>query len=111
MRRYGEEILPTLSAKLVPEFGEGFRSRNLARMIAFAEVYPDETSRQDECRRNPLFLKRPLIRDEHPTSVGRSRLRRFQMVRSVSDMAKAQDEQIPLRFAAMSDTPAIEVNR
>jgi len=33
------------------------------------------------------------------------------MVRSVSDMAKAQDEQIPLRFEAMSDTPAIEVNR
>ena len=33
------------------------------------------------------------------------------MVRSVSDMAKAQDEQIPLRFEAMSDTPAIEVDR
>lgn len=24
---YGEEILPTLSAKLVPEFGQGFSSR------------------------------------------------------------------------------------
>jgi hypothetical protein len=36
---------------------------------------------------------------------------RHQLVRSVSDMAKAQDERIPLRFAAMSDTPAIEVNR
>jgi predicted nuclease of restriction endonuclease-like (RecB) superfamily len=38
---YGEEILPTLSAKLVPEFGEGFSTRNLARMIRFAEVFPD----------------------------------------------------------------------
>jgi predicted nuclease of restriction endonuclease-like (RecB) superfamily len=39
---YGEEILPTLSAKLVPEFGQGFSSRNLARMIAFGEAFPDE---------------------------------------------------------------------
>jgi predicted nuclease of restriction endonuclease-like (RecB) superfamily len=39
---YGEEILPTLSAKLVPEFGEGFSTRNLARMIRFAEVFPDQ---------------------------------------------------------------------
>lgn len=39
---YGEEILPTLSAKLVPDFGQGFSPRNLARMISFAEVFPDE---------------------------------------------------------------------
>lgn len=39
---YGEEILPTLSAKLVPEFGQGFSSRNLARMISLAEAFPDE---------------------------------------------------------------------
>ena len=38
---YGAEILPTLSAKLVPEFGQGFSPRNLARMISFAEVMPD----------------------------------------------------------------------
>jgi predicted nuclease of restriction endonuclease-like (RecB) superfamily len=38
---YGEEILPTLSAKLTPEFGDGFSARNLARMIKFAEVFPD----------------------------------------------------------------------
>jgi len=38
---YGEEILPTLSAKLVAEFGDGFSSRNLARMVRFAEVFPD----------------------------------------------------------------------
>jgi len=37
---YGERILPTLSAKLVPEFGEGFGQKNLRRMIQLAEVYP-----------------------------------------------------------------------
>jgi predicted nuclease of restriction endonuclease-like (RecB) superfamily len=38
---YGEQILPTLSAKLVPEYGQGFSERNLARMVRFAEVFPD----------------------------------------------------------------------
>jgi predicted nuclease of restriction endonuclease-like (RecB) superfamily len=38
---YGEEILPTLSAKLVADFGNGFSARNLARMVQFAEVFPD----------------------------------------------------------------------
>ena len=38
---YGEEILPTLSAKLVVEYGQGFSPRNLARMIRFAEVLPE----------------------------------------------------------------------
>ena len=31
--KYGEEILPTLSAKLVPEFGSGFSVRNISRMV------------------------------------------------------------------------------
>jgi predicted nuclease of restriction endonuclease-like (RecB) superfamily len=39
---YGERILPTLSAKLVPEFGGGFGARNLARMVGFADAFPDE---------------------------------------------------------------------
>jgi hypothetical protein len=38
---YAEQILPTLSAKLAPEYGQGFGERNLARMIRFAEVFPD----------------------------------------------------------------------
>ena len=37
---YGEEILPTLSAKLVTDFGNGFSARNLARMVRFAEAFP-----------------------------------------------------------------------
>lgn len=38
---YGEEILPTLSAKLEPEFGRGYSARNLARMTTFAEAFPE----------------------------------------------------------------------
>ena len=40
--QYGEEILPTLSAKLVPDYGQGFSARNLARMVKFAEAFADE---------------------------------------------------------------------
>ncbi|MDP3850436.1 MAG: PDDEXK nuclease domain-containing protein [Luteolibacter sp.] len=38
---YGSEILPTLSSKLVSEFGRGYSPRNLASMIRFAEIFPD----------------------------------------------------------------------
>ncbi len=40
--RYGEEILPTLSAKLAVEYGRGFSRRNLFNMIRFAEVFTKE---------------------------------------------------------------------
>jgi hypothetical protein len=39
---YGEEIVPTLSTQLVPEFGEGFFTQNLWHMLRFVEVFPDE---------------------------------------------------------------------
>ncbi len=39
---YGEEILPTLSAELMKEFGAGFTARNLANMVRFAEVFLEE---------------------------------------------------------------------
>jgi len=32
---YGEKILPTLSAKLIEEYGSGYSTRNLKRMIDF----------------------------------------------------------------------------
>ena len=34
--RYGEDLLPTLSANLVREFGRGFTEKNLRRMVQFA---------------------------------------------------------------------------
>lgn len=39
---YGEEILHTLSTKLSAEFGRGFSTRNLAWMVRFAEVFPEQ---------------------------------------------------------------------
>ena len=39
---YGKEILPTLSAALVRDYGRGFTEKNLRRMVQFAEVFPDE---------------------------------------------------------------------
>ena len=39
---YGREIVPTLSAQLAPEYGEGFGKRNLFRMIKFAGSFTDE---------------------------------------------------------------------
>ncbi len=39
---YGEKIVPTVSAQLVEEFGEGFSRRNLFRMVHFFEVFPNE---------------------------------------------------------------------
>jgi predicted nuclease of restriction endonuclease-like (RecB) superfamily len=39
---YGEEIVPTLSAQLAPEFGDGFSKRNIFRMVQFAEAFHDE---------------------------------------------------------------------
>jgi predicted nuclease of restriction endonuclease-like (RecB) superfamily len=39
---YGEEILSTLSRRLVAEFGNGFSTRNLWHMIRFAEAFLDE---------------------------------------------------------------------
>ena len=38
---YGKEIVQTLSAQLVEEFGAGFGRANLFAMVKFAEVYPD----------------------------------------------------------------------
>ena len=38
---YGEKIFYALSRKLTAEFGRGYGQRNLARMVQFAEVFPD----------------------------------------------------------------------
>jgi len=39
---YGEQIVSTLSAQLVRDYGQGFGLRSLRRMIQFAEAFPDE---------------------------------------------------------------------
>ena len=39
---YGEEIVATLSAQLVPLYGGGFGIRNIFRMLKFAEYFPKD---------------------------------------------------------------------
>jgi hypothetical protein len=39
---YGEQIVPTLAARLAAEFGQGFAEKNLRRMIQLAEVFPEQ---------------------------------------------------------------------
>lgn len=41
---YGERIVPTLSAQLAAEFGEGFGKRNVFRMVKFAETFPERVT-------------------------------------------------------------------
>jgi predicted nuclease of restriction endonuclease-like (RecB) superfamily len=38
---YGKQVIPALSKALVTQFGNSFESRNLRRMMQFAELYPD----------------------------------------------------------------------
>ncbi len=39
---YGEQIVSTLSAQLVQDYGRGFAEKSLRRMVQFAEVFPDQ---------------------------------------------------------------------
>ena len=39
--QYGAKLLDQLGAQLAQEFGRGFESRNLRRMVKFAEAFPD----------------------------------------------------------------------
>jgi predicted nuclease of restriction endonuclease-like (RecB) superfamily len=39
---YGKEILATVSQELTKEYGQGFTTSSLSRMLKFAELFPDE---------------------------------------------------------------------
>ena len=39
---YGKQVVSTIAAGLITEFGNGFGRRNLFRMIQLAEQFPDE---------------------------------------------------------------------
>ena len=39
---YGKQIVPTLSAQLIVDYGKSFDVKNLWRMIQFAECFSDE---------------------------------------------------------------------
>ena len=57
---YGREILPTLSAKLTIEYGRGWNERNLAYMVKFAEIFPDETILHALCAKLKEVLQEKL---------------------------------------------------
>lgn len=67
---YGQGILPTLSAELVPHYGRGFSARSLWRMVQFAEAYSNEEIVVSLIRQlswshfmELIHLKDPLARD------------------------------------------------
>ena len=67
---YGEKILPALSAKLVNQYGRGWSERNLAYMIRFAEVFPDQQILHALCAklswshfRQIIYIDDPLKRE------------------------------------------------
>lgn len=67
---YGQEILPTLSAELMPLYGRGFSARSLWRMVQFSEAFPSfeivsTLSRQLAWSHfmELIYLKDPLQRD------------------------------------------------
>ncbi len=67
---YGAQILQTLSAKLMAEYGRGFSQRNISNMIRFAEVFPDERIVQTLSAQlswshflEIIYLKEPLQRE------------------------------------------------
>lgn len=63
---YGEQILPTLSAKLRAEFGKGWSERNLAYMIRFAEAFPDKNNLHALCAKLGWSHFRQLVHMEEP---------------------------------------------
>lgn len=39
---YGKQVVETLALKLTAEYGKGFDSKNLRRMMQFASVFPPD---------------------------------------------------------------------
>lgn len=67
---YGQEILPTLSAELVPRYGRGYSARSLWRMVQFAETFDDPAKVGQLAQRlawshfqELIAIKDPLARD------------------------------------------------
>ncbi len=112
---YGQEILPTLSAELMPLYGRGFSSRSLWRMVQFAEVFPaleivSTLSRQLAWSHfeELIYLKEPLARDFYAQmcslerwSVRTLRERVDSMLFERTALSKKPDELIRLELDAL----------
>ena len=53
---YGQEILPTLSAELMPHYGRGFSARSLWRMMQFSEAFAVGVRDDRQARRRYRFV-------------------------------------------------------
>ena len=114
---YGEEILPTLAAQLVRDYGRSFADKNLRRMVQFAATFSDEPivvtlSRQLSWSHFValLPLKDPLQRDYYVQmasaerwSVRTLRERIDSMLYERTALSKKPDETITQELAAMRD--------
>ena len=114
---YGDEILPTLAAQLVRDYGRSFADKNLRRMVQFAATFSDEPivvtlSRQLSWSHFValLPLKDPLQRDYYVQmasaerwSVRTLRERIDSMLYERTALSKKPDETITQELAAMRD--------
>ena len=112
---YGDEILPTLAAQLVRDYGRSFADKNLRRMVQFAATFSDEPivvtlSRQLSWSHFValLPLKDPLQRDYYVQmasaerwSVRTLRERIDSMLYERTALSKKPDETITQELAAM----------
>jgi predicted nuclease of restriction endonuclease-like (RecB) superfamily len=114
---YGDEILPTLAAQLVRDYGRSFADKTLRRMVQFAATFSDEPivvtlSRQLSWSHFValLPLKDPLQRDYYVQmasaerwSVRTLRERIDSMLYERTALSKKPDETITQELAAMRD--------
>ena len=114
---YGDEILPTLAAQLVRDYGRSFADKNLRLMVQFAATFSDEPivvtlSRQLSWSHFValLPLKDPLQRDYYVQmasaerwSVRTLRERIDSMLYERTALSKKPDETITQELAAMRD--------
>jgi len=118
---YGEEILPTLAAQLVRDYGRGFADKNLRRMVQFAVTFPEERivvtlSRQLSWSHFValLPLKAPLQREYYAQmasterwSVRTLRERIDSMLYERTALSKKPDEMIAQELANLRDAQRI----
>ncbi len=122
---YGKEVLPTLAAQLVKEYGNSFAEQNLRRMVQFAATFPDEQILVSLIRELSwthfialIPLKDPLQRDYYAQmasaerwSVRTLRERIDSMLYERTALSQKPDETIAQELAALRDaqrmTPAL----
>lgn len=114
---YGEEVLPTLAAQLVKEYGGSFAVKNLRRMVQFAATFPEEQIVVSLIRQLSwthfialIPLKDPLQRDYYAqmASAGRWSVRTLReridsMLYERTALSQKPDETIAQELAMMRD--------